>query len=162
MFELLSLVFGGVMGIVPSVMEYFNQKSKFTHERDMFALRLEGAKVESELKQQEAEVKALGDASAAASRTGYRTTGNKWVDGVLACVEAFNATVRPVLTYFYCVLLYGGYKAAVFVTMMDQGGSWKDAAISLWATQDYQIMLSIISFWFVDRSLRHLRGKQGV
>ena len=59
------MVFGGLLGAVPAVMEYFNQKSKFAHERDMFALRLEGAKVESELKQQEAEVKALGDASAA-------------------------------------------------------------------------------------------------
>jgi len=159
-FELASLIFGGLMGVIPSVLEYFNQKSKFAHERDMFALRIEGAKVESELRQQEAEVKALGDASTAASRPGYRPTGNKWVDGVLAVVEAFNATVRPVLTYFYCVLLYGGYKAALFVTMTDQGGSWKDAAISLWTTQDYQIMLSIISFWFVDRALRKLRDSK--
>jgi hypothetical protein len=155
-FELASLIFGGLMGVVPSVLEYFNQKSKFAHERDMFALRIEGAKVESELRQQEAEIKALGDASAAASRPGYRATGNRWVDGVLAVVEAFNATVRPTLTYFYCVLLYGGYKAAVYATMLDQGASWKDAAISLWTTPDYNIMLTIIGFWFVSRELRKM------
>lgn len=160
MFELASLIFGGVMGLVPSVLEYFNAKAKFAHERDMYALKLEGAKVESELRQQEAEVKALGDASAAATKPCYRPTGNRWVDGVLAVVEAFNATVRPVLTYFYCVLLYGAYKVAMYFEMEQQGAPWTEAVRSLWTTVDYQIMLSIISFWFVDRSLRKLRDSK--
>ena len=159
MFELLSLVFGGVMGLVPSVLDYFTARSKQSHERDMFALKIEGAKVESELRQQEAEVKALGDASTAATRPTYRATGNRFVDTVLALVEMFNATVRPVLTYFYCVLLYGAYKLAMYVEMEQQGALWTEAVRSLWTTVDYQIMLSIISFWFVDRALRKLRDK---
>ena len=159
MLELLSLLFGGILRIVPSILEYVDAKNKRQHEREMVALQIEADKVRSELRQQETETKALGDASAAQTNRSFIPTGRAWIDIFLALVEAVNATVRPVLTYFYCLLLYGGYKVALFVTMTDQGGSWKDAALALWTSADYSVMLSIISFWFVDRALRKMSIK---
>jgi len=157
MFELLSLIFGGALRLVPSVLDHFDKKNQRQHDKDMHALRIEELKVASELRQQEVEVKALGDASKAQTEMRFRPTGNWFIDFILAAVEAINATVRPIVTYFYVIFGVGLYKLASYKIMLDQGASWKDAVASLWGPTEWSIVLSIIGFWFVDRSLRRMQ-----
>jgi hypothetical protein len=76
---------------------------------------------------------------------------------MLAAVEAFSASVRPVPTYWLCVLMYGAYKTASYFIMIDVGADWMNAVTTLWTPVDYQIMLSIIGFWFVDRAIRKIK-----
>lgn len=159
MFELLSLLFGGALRLVPSVLEYLDAKNKRSHEIEMLKAQVEADRMRSEFKMQEKEVDAIAKVSAAQSGS-FVKTGRPWIDIFLALVEAFSATVRPVLTYWYCVLMYGAYKAALYYTMIDIGQSWKDAAVTLWTPTDYAIMLSVTGFWFVDRSLRKLRDSK--
>jgi uncharacterized membrane protein YvlD (DUF360 family) len=157
MIEILSLVFGGALRLIPSVLDYFDAKNKRQHEREMAALEMEKMKIGSELRQQEKELDALKDASVEQTKARFCATGNWFVDMMLAFVELVNSTVRPVLTYWYCVLGVGLYKFAAYQIMLDQGASWKDAVTSLWGSVEWSIVLSIIGFWFVDRAIRKMK-----
>lgn len=155
MFEILSLLVGGVLRFVPAIIGYFDNKNQRQHEREMVALEMEKLKVASELRQQEKELDAIKEVAVDQNKA-YIKTGKGWIDWILALVEAFSATVRPVLTYWYCVAMYGSYKVALYLTFTGQGGNWKDAVVTLWTSADYAIMLSIIGFWFVDRAIRKM------
>lgn len=165
MLELLSLLFGGVLRLIPALIEYKTKQDDRAHERVMFELQLKADELRSQLKMQEmekageiqqqlAEIQALIEASKAQAQITIQRTGNKWIDAGIAFVEGLSATVRPVLTYWYCVLGYGAYKVASYYMILSSGASWQSAITSLWTPNDHAVMVSIIGFWFVDRSLR--------
>lgn len=71
-------------------------------------------------------------------------------------VAALSATVRPLTTY---ALLgyYGAIKAALIAAAWTTDGAVASIAAS-WSEGDMAILSSILSFWFVDRSLRHAQA----
>lgn len=67
-----------------------------------------------------------------------------------------SATVRPITTYTL-LLYYGAVKAAVIAaSWAGEGASY--AISASWGEGDMAILASILSFWFVDRSIRHTQG----
>lgn len=167
MIEILSLVFGGVLRLIPEWFKLEDKKRDRAHEVAMIGLQLEADKARATLELQKievqatnalntAEINAIIEATKAQSRA-LQKTGNKFMDFLLVCAEILSATVRPVLTYWYCVLAYGAYKTASYFIILQSGSDWKDAVFGLWTTADHSIMVSIIGFWFVDRSLRALK-----
>ena len=92
------------------------------------------------------EIKALGAASIAQTQI----TGIKWVDTI-------NMTVRPFVTYYF-LLVFGVYKAACFSLAIKAGAEWEKVATAMWTRDDATMLASILTFWFVDRSLRRMRG----
>jgi hypothetical protein len=156
-FEILSLVFGGVLRLVPSVLEYFDAKNKREHEKDMYALEMDKIKIQADLNMQISEQDAIKEASVEQTKRGFIPTGRGWIDWLLALTDFISATVRPVLTYWYCLVMYGTYKVASYLIMTQGGADWKNAVTMLWTPADYSIMLSIIGFWFVDRALRKIK-----
>jgi hypothetical protein len=74
-------------------------------------------------------------------------TGVKFIDGL-------SSSVRPILTYWWCIILYTLYKLTLMYSAFHNGISWADLAPIVMTEFDRSVMASIISFWFVDRAIR--------
>lgn len=158
MFELVSLIFGGVLRLVPELSRLWEGQKQREHEQSMAKLQfeLDVQRAELTLNQTVTEGKLLVEQKDAvtwseAFKASAVRTGIKLVDGL-------NATVRPILTYWWCIILASAYKVAVFYLATKGGASWANAATLAWTTADQNIVMSIIGFWFVDRSLRKQNG----
>jgi hypothetical protein len=68
-----------------------------------------------------------------------------------------SATVRPVLTYLLA-LLYIGHKIALIGAALMVSGDPLPSVVLAFTEADHAILSSILSFWFVDRSLRKGRS----
>lgn len=155
MLTLLGTLFGGLFRLAPEVLKFMDKKNERQHELDMLDKQIEADKLKAQAAQQLAETQgatALGladvQAIVAATQAQATQTGIKWVDGA-------SALVRPLLTYWWCVILYTAALAAemyalIFVTKLPA----YQAILSVWGEDEKAIVSSIISFWFVDRALR--------
>lgn len=154
MFELLGVVFGGILRMVPELFNLWKAKSEQDHEFRMmeWQLKADAARATAEYQRMElqgniqqnlADMQALMEVSKAQATP----TGIPWVD-------AINALVRPFLTFWYCVVAYGTYRACVLYTMLAQDIPFATAVADAWTPQDTAIVMSIIGFWFVDRAIR--------
>lgn len=154
MIELLGLVFGGVFRLLPEVLGLFKAKRDAEHEFRMTELQLKideaRAKHALDLAHAQAEIAAqAGEMSAWAEaiRAQATQTGIRWID-------ALSSSVRPVLTYWWVIVLYSGAKVLQIVVGFDEGAKLADFVPILVTEFDRTVIGSILSFWFVDRSLR--------
>ena len=168
MVEILSFIFGGIFRLAPKVMEMREKALDREHERAMLTLQMQADEKRAQLnmqaeekraetQQQLAELQAMLEALKAQGN-GFKSTGNKLIDFLLGVVEALNKSVRPVLTYWYCVAGYGAYKIATLYLILSTGASVANAVTLLWTPNDHAVMFSIIGFWFVDRAIRKREG----
>lgn len=172
---LLSVIGGGAGGLlrfVPEIFKLFTEKADREHEYRMTQLQLQIdqaratqqidlAHAQGDIAQQAADTQALIEAVKAQAVP----TGIAWVD-------ALNASVRPVITYWWMMLL-SIYKLIMFVIAsievylaLQATKSLSDALPILggfvdkvWTVQDAGILSMILGFWFVDRAIRHNTGK---
>jgi len=154
MFELLSLVFGGVLRLLPEVLKLFTAKADQAHELEMTKLQLEidKARAEQQIDLVHAQAAIAADtaemgAMIEALKAQGTPSGIKWID-------ALSSSVRPVLTYWWCVGLYTGAKIIGLVVAVQASATLAQLAPLLVADFDRAVIGSILSFWFVDRSLR--------
>ena len=163
---------GGLLRFVPEIFKFFTDKSDRDHEFRMTQLQLQIdqaranqqidlAHVQGDVAQQAADGQALIEAVKATAAP----SGVKWVD-------ALNASVRPVVTYWWMALL-SVYKLIIFVIAsievylaMQTAKSLSDAVPILgafiekiWTAQDVAMLAMILGFWFVDRAMRHNSGR---
>ena len=150
---LLGSLLGGVFRLVPEVMKWMDRKDERKHELAMFDKQLELDKLRSQsdidhINAQSAAALGLADLQALMETTKAQATltGNKFVDGL-------NALVRPTITYWWVIMLYTGFLVAKFSVSVQQGSDYIAAAMAVWGPDEKAIVASIISFWFVDRSL---------
>lgn len=167
--ELLGLIFGGLFRLAPEIGRLWEAKSQREHEREMLKLQMQADQLraqmamqamekQAELQQQLAELQALIEALKTQGK-GFKKTGITFVDWLLGVAEFLTVTVRPVLTYWYCLIGYGAYKAASYYMILTAGSTWQNAITLLWTPNDHAVMLSIIGFWFVDRALRNQQAR---
>lgn len=152
---LIGSLLGGVFRLAPEVIKWSDRKHERAHELAMFDKQLELDKLRSQ-----AEIDKVNAESAAAIGAsemqamvevikGQATlTGNTFVDGL-------NSLVRPLITYWWVIVLYTGFLVAKFALAVQMGDGYIQAAMTVWGQDEKSIVASIISFWFVDRSLRH-------
>lgn len=164
MLEMFSFIFGGIFRLAPKLIEMRERRLDREHEEKMFDLQLKAdelrSKLElqklekhSELQQQLSEIQAMIAATKAQARP-FEKTGNKWLDALLVLAEVASSMVRPILTYWYCVVAYGAYKVSLFVMLSQHGMEWPNIMTQIWTANDHAVMFSIIGFWFVDRAIR--------
>ncbi len=146
---------GALLRFVPELLKLLSEQREREHEYRMTRLQLEidreRAKLAIDMVHAQSEASLLtGEASAYIEtlRTQARPTGAHWVD-------VLNATVRPLLTYWWMVL-FTVYKvttiiAAFVFPIFD--------ANTLWGSQDWGVLSMILGFWFVDRALRKQAGR---
>lgn len=168
MFELLSFIFGGIFRLAPKIMEMREKEKDREHERMMFDLQMKAdqaradAQVQAmekqgEIQQQIAELTAIVEANKAQAQKRQKT-GNRFLDFLIVCGDLASSLVRPILTYWYCVVAYGAYKGATLYLVLSTGASLANALTLIWTPNDHAVMFSIIGFWFVDRAIRKREG----
>lgn len=147
--SLLGSVLGGAFRLIPEGMKLFERKDERKHEKEMFQLQLEADKARGKIAIEQADA-ALGGAELQAiieaTKAQAIPTGIKWVD-------AMSATVRPIVTYLL-LGLYMTHKMAVMTVALNNGTDFLTYAAGMWGAEDMALLSSIMSFWFVDRSLR--------
>ena len=73
--------------------------------------------------------------------------------------DALSASVRPVLTYWWCLVLYTAAKMIIIVSALQADMPLAAFAALLVTEFDTAIIGSLFSFWFVDRALRKMGAK---
>lgn len=181
MLDALLTVFGGASGITGllgglggAVLRLFAarqarqaRQDEMSHE---LAMLQEQAKVDERkaiLSQQAA--KALNDqqlAVLAAQAAGVReqTDAQNWAQALSdqmrpsgnPKIDALNASVRPVLTYWWCLVLYTAAKILLIVALFAAPSlpTATQVAEVLFTKFDEAVVASLFGFWFVDRALR--------
>lgn len=172
---LLSLLGGGLGGLlrfVPLIVKFFEDGKDRDHEFRMseLQLRIDEARSKQALDLAHAQSdaqQAVGEMQAyiEALKGQGQLTGVKWID-------ALNASVRPVVTYWWMLLL-SGYKLVVVIgasielyitikaihSLTDFGPALEAFAGRVWTVEDAGILSMILGFWFVDRAVRHQQGR---
>lgn len=157
MISLLSLLFGGLLRLAPEVLKLFTARADQAHELEMTKLQLEidRARAEQQIDLVHAQGAIAADtaemsAMVEALKAQAAPSGIKWVD-------ALSSSVRPILTYWWCLALYTTYKAITIYVAWKNAVPLEGLAPLLVTEFDQAVIGSIFSFWFVDRSLR--RGR---
>lgn len=147
---LIGTLFGGIFRLFPEVVKFFDRDAERKHELAMFDKQLEADKLKIAAQQQQAESAiTLADIAAMlqAAEDQFKTTGIPWVDAV-------SALMRPLITFWWVIVLYTSVIGAKFYLLMLSGNQVAEAIVTLWGPDEKAIAASIIAFWFVDRSLR--------
>jgi len=151
---LLSMVGGGLFRLLPELIALFKGKQDADHEYRMTELQLKideaRASQQIDLAHAQAEIAANAADMAGmveALKAQGTATGITWVD-------ALSATVRPVLTYWWCLVLYTASKTMTVIVAWQAHTSLADMAPIVVTQFDEAVIGSIFAFWFVDRALR--------
>jgi hypothetical protein len=154
MLELLGLIAGSVFRLLPEVLKIFSARREAEHEYRMteLQLRIDQARATQALDL----VHAQGAVAADAAEM------NAWVEGLRAqavatgvrWIDALSSTVRPVLTYWWCLVLYTAHKAVLIVVGLQERLALAQLAPLMLTDFDRSVVASIIGFWFTDRALR--------
>lgn len=153
MIELLGMLGGGIFRLLPELLKLWNAKSDQAHEVTMteMQLRIDQARAQQQIDLVHAQGAIAADAAqmqamVEALKAQATPSGIPWVD-------ALSSSVRPVLTYWWCLALYTAAKAIQVVVAL-QGHMDLAGFAGLLVTEfDRTIIASIFSFWFVDRSI---------
>jgi len=143
-----------VLRLAPEVLSLIKGGREEAHEYRMTELQLRideaRAKQAIDLAHAQAEIAtAAGEMNAWASaiRAQDKPSGIRWID-------ALSSSVRPVLTYWWVLVLYSGAKLLQIVVGV-QDGATLEAFVPILVTEfDRTVIGGILSFWFVDRSMR--------
>lgn len=153
---LLGGVFGGLLRLAPEVFKLFDRANERKHELAMVSAEMEFAKIKGEIAMRQTEAvmtMAEMDTMAQAFKEQSQTA-----QAAGRFVAALSALVRPLVTYAF-VSAYFAVKLAMYLMALQQGGEWKEVIVRLWTADDVTILFSILSFWFVSRTLDRNNNK---
>lgn len=146
---------GGLFRLLPEVLKFLERKDDRKHELAMFDRQLEADRMKGQIALDQTRAQAEGAlnledvrALIEAIKAQAVTTGIKWVD-------AISSLMRPVITFWWVIVMYTGALIAQYVALVQQGATHVAAVITLWGADEKAIVGSIIGFWFADRSLRN-------
>lgn len=154
MIELLGMFFGGIFRLLPSLISIFEKKQENAHELALLEKNLALEKQRGENRQLEIEGMtnqavetnwSLGLVESLKNQ--LQLTGDRWLDRL-------NVSVRPILTYWWCVVMYTAAKLVIIVSAFLDHVALKEFYPLLMTDFDRGVVGSIIGFWFVDRALR--------
>ena len=153
MMTILSMLFGGIFRLMPEVLKFFNAKADQSHELEMTKLQLQidQARATQALDLVHAQGAIAADTAEMAAmiealKAQSTPSGVKWIDGL-------SSSVRPVLTYWWCLVLYTAAKA-IGIYVAFRAGTPLAGFVTILVTEfDTAIIGSIFSFWFVDRAI---------
>lgn len=153
---LLGGIFGGLLRLAPEALKLFDRANERKHELALLNAEQEFAKIKGELALKETEARVIIHETDAIGKAFKEQSETASKGGFL--IAAISALVRPTVTYAF-LAMYFIVKVATYLIAMEQGGNWKEVALSLWTTDDVTILFMIISFWFVGRSIDRDNGR---
>lgn len=147
---------GGLLRLAPEIMKGFDRKHERAHELAMMQVEIQivEKRLEHEMRKVDAamtmaEMDAISQAVKEQGQTA-RAAGK--------FVAMISALVRPMVTYWY-VFLYSAVKIVSMRMAINDGGYWQDVLVESWTTEDMSMLMMILSFWFVGRSIDRDNGK---
>lgn len=159
MLTLIGTALGIFSRFLPEILSWLDKRDERKHELAMLGAQMEADRLRGELALQQLQAQAeitLGtkeiEAIIAATRAQAVKTGVRWVD-------AINALMRPLITFWWVIVLYTAAMAVQFWGLIQYGMSTPAALLTVFSSDEKAIAASIISFWFVDRALRKKGGR---
>jgi hypothetical protein len=141
MISLIGSLLGFASGVVPEVVGYFRKKQNHKFELELYQAKAKYAKVMTENKLQELDLKAeIQELKSLYKHDETLTTDNGFI-------SALRASVRPVITYFFFLMFVGVEVSVIFSlvdpVMLDQ----------IWNTNTQGLFAAVLSFWFGSRAM---------
>lgn len=156
MIEALGLVFGGLSRLGQYWMELKEKQAERDHEHRMFDKQIELADKrhvhDAEMRKMDGDF-ADGAAEWAAMEAAIKAQADE-ASKVGGWVAQFSAVMRPFLTFWHAVVIYTVVKVALFSLALTGGLDWATAVTEIYGESDKALSMSMIGFWFADRSLR--------
>lgn len=148
---------GGVLRLAPEVLKWLDRKQERAHELSMFDKQLEADKQRGEqaikvgeLEQDTARITGGMTALMEGIKAQGQLTGVRWVD-------AFNQTVRPLVTYIL-LSLYVGAKGAAMYMLYHGGMALPQVLQSAYGESDVAMLSGCINFFFLNRIFDKQKG----
>ncbi len=154
---LIGTLFGGVFRMAPEILKWMDRKDERKHELSMFDRQMAADRLKLDASQRLAETQADAAIGAAEIQAMIEATKAQAVQTGIRWVDALSSVMRPLITFWWVIVLYTAALVAQFVQMYDQNVATVDTILRLWGPDERAIVASIIAFWFVDRSLRKPR-----
>lgn len=155
MIEILGLVFGGISRLAQHWLDLSDKDKERSHEAVMYdkqiALADKRFEHDADLRRMDA---AAADSSAEwVAMTAALQAQSQEAQAAGGWVAQLSASVRPLVT-FWLMALYTMAKVFTVVLAVQGGVPFLTAATQAYTEADGALLASILSFWFVDRSLR--------
>lgn len=161
MLELLGALFGGLFRLAPLGLEILKRAQDNKQELALLQLNLDlekqrGINRENEIREigaageQMAWAQGLVEALKNATPPPVVDQGSWWLN----FLNGINVSVRPFLTYWWCIVLHTGNKVLLASVAISESTPIKELAPIIYTDFDRGVVGSIIGFWFVDRALR--------
>jgi hypothetical protein len=161
MFELIGVLGGGLFRLAPLLFDFLKRKQDNGHELSLLQLNLDlekqrGLNREAEIREigaageQMAWAQGLVEALKNATPAPIVDQGSWWLN----FLNGINVSVRPFLTYWWCIVLHTGNKLLLTYIAISEKTPIKELSPIIYTDFDRGVVGSIIGFWFVDRALR--------
>jgi hypothetical protein len=146
MMTLLASIMGFITSIIPEIIKISKEKHDKDHELKIIDRQIEYSKTAQDAKFSELGIrKEISEFSALYSTY---STGITWID-------AFNGTVRPMLTYCFFGLYV--YIKTVQYQYIISSENIMEYIQTIWTTDDQTIFAGIVSFYFGQRAFTKMR-----
>ena len=152
---MLSLV-GSLLGFgtsfLPTLLGFFEQGQKNRHQLKLLDAQAKHAEVLSQLKLEELDAAA----DVEESRSIYEHAAQLARSNKSSFISALQASVRPVVTYFFFIL-FGIIKGLAVYVAVIEGDDVSQAILNSWDEESKILFSTIISFWFGQRGMKSIR-----
>ena len=149
-------LFGSLLGFgtsfLPTLLGFFEQGQKNRHQLKLLEAQAKHAEVLSQLKLQELDAAA----DVEESRSIYEHAAELARSNKSSFISALQASVRPVVTYFFFILFATIKGLAVYVAVQE-GDDVSQAILASWDEETKILFSTVISFWFGQRGMKSIR-----
>jgi hypothetical protein len=149
-------LFGSLLGFgtsfLPTLLGFFEQGQKNRHQLKLLDAQAKHAEVLSQLKLEELDAAA----DVEESRSIYEHAAQLARSNKSSFISALQASVRPVVTYFFFIL-FGIIKGLAVYVAVIEGDDVSQAILNSWDEESKILFSTIISFWFGQRGMKSIR-----
>jgi hypothetical protein len=149
-------LFGSLLGFgtsfLPNILGFMEKGQSNKHELRLLEAKAKHAEVLSKLKVEELDAKA----DVEESRSIYMHASEIAKNNKSSFISALQASVRPVITYFFFILFATIKGLAVYVAVKE-GDDVSQAILNSWDQETAILFSTVVSFWFGGRAMRKIR-----
>lgn len=156
MFELIGLIFGGASRLGQHWMDLKDKQAERDHEARMFEnqVKLQEMQGAQRMQEKSMDLRQVQDTNDANMLIEALRDQSNQAQAAGGWVAKFSAAMRPLLTFWHCILIYTAVKVAQLAIAFAGGVTWSAAFLSIYTEFDRMLCGSMVSFWFADRALR--------
>jgi hypothetical protein len=152
MLSLLGSLLGFGTSFLPNILGFMEKGQSNKHELRLLEAKAKHAEVLSKLKVEELDAKA----DVEEARSIYMHASEIAKNNKSSFISALQASVRPVITYFFFILFATIKGLAVYVAVQE-GDDVSQAILNSWDQETAILFSTVVSFWFGGRAMRKIR-----